>query len=936
MKNSRALEESPSGVAIEDETFSDASELLDGEATQLGDLPAGLRPALVVGLGGTGHRITAHLKARLIDAYGAVPTERIRLLAFDTADEAIDVSVDGQPASLEVDRELFHIGHTPVPNILHNLDRHPAIAERLPCIQSIPPVALRAGSKQVRPLGLLALLWRFDEVERRIADAIWELAGKETLARRGGVPQGINVFICHSLVGGTGSGMFLDIAYLVRAIFAEMGSMGDFCYVTGVGVLPQAFRGIEGPNIVVNTVAALKELGYCMQRGGFDCQYPNGRWISTPESPFNLYYLVDGVDEHGYTWRGLNELCAMVAAGLYLQIGSQLGRKGENDFDNLDGILAQQTADGEGTFCGSFGIASLYFPAGDVAAWCAARLGGAMIEQGLLRPACEDVVEEAVLALLRAQALDAPALLRDLAQDDEGVPFAVELRLPPWLQRANDTHTVQELIRHVHDYRRLRINGDFHTWIKANSATLQGHLDEALARAVAAALVDPRHGVNGALALAGALDRRLETLGRELETQQAIAEGDRDRLQADLSDHEENLRRAASSGVLFRGRAIAAARRRYVEMAERALTGELASLLAEAGVALVARLRRGQADRLQALDGLRARLLSARRTLKEEESATLRVAQREEVGRMCLASTTYCEALYTRHAPAPQEAASELLRETLPEVWADLETEALAGRIRTAAAGFFQVVAGMTVEDALRECAAETSPQAHQERLFRLAAPSWNLDVTRLHDGGAQLRAVHVLGVPDEAATVFDAPAVVSTHNPAAVTAFLATIGAPYTALQQYTGYERQYEAARSSRPLHVLPQFQAEDEHARLAFALAAVFGMVFTRGFYYYYRPEDPLDAPLKLGNGLANSLHVFARTDTLPQQAMARVDRRIEEIGTTQALAILISYYTRDDGGDGDASSTMDELVADLRKRVRAYAAELRQAQRVAGTE
>ena len=898
--------------------------------------PNNMRPTLVIGLGGTGQRIVAHLKAYLVRAYGEVPAERIRLLAFDTADETITVLVHGQPLGLEADRELFHIGHTPVPNIVRNLERQPAIAARLPCIQSIPAVALRAGAKQVRPLGTLAFLWRFDPLERRIADAIWELAGKDTLSQRAGNTQGINVFICNSLVGGTGSGTFIDVAYLVQAILSELGSLGDFCYVTGVGVLPQAFRGVEGPNIVPNTVAALKELGYLMQRGGFTCQYPNGRFISAPQAPFHLYYLIDGVDEQGYTWRGLNELCDMIAAGLFLQIGSQLGRRGENDFDNLDGVLAQQTAEGEVAFCGSFGIASLYFPAEEVAAWCTARLAGAVVEQGLLRPADEEQAEQAAQAWLRAQAVDVPALLRELAQDDEGVPFAVELRLPAWLQQAHDAHALQELSHHVHDYRRVRINGDFVTWMKSNSTALQERWSESLMRTVAATLADPACGLNGTLALTGALDRRLEVLEQGLVAQRATADGERGRLELDLQEHEEALRRAVTSASLFRGRAVAAARGRYVETAERYLNQALACLVAETALALVARVRRGLAEQAQALGGVRSRLVAVRRLLAGAEARLLYGGPQETIARIYLAEEGYCRALYEQHAPALQEALAVLLADTAPGEWAGLGVDELAGRLRAGLAHFFGAVAGMTVEDVLRAHAAETSPQAYRERLFRLAAPSWNLDLARLHDGGAQLRTIQVMGVPDEGNTVFaaDMPMVVSTHDPTSVTVFLATVGAPYSAIQQYASYERQYEAARRLRPLHVLPQFQVEDESARLAFALAAVFGMVYSRGFYYYYRPVDLLDPPLKLGNGLANSIRRFAQADTLPQEVMGRVEHHVEEIGTAQAISILADYTSRSDGDAGDGSSAMDGLVADLRKRVRAYAGELQQTQRVVG--
>jgi len=899
--------------------------------------PPTLRPTLVVGLGGTGHRIVTHLKAHFIHAYGEVPADRVRLLAFDTADEIITVPVHGQPQGLELDRELFHIGHTPVPSIVRNLDRQPAIAARLPCIQSIPPVALRAGAKQVRPLGLLALLWRFDQVERRISDALWELAGKDTLGRRAGTTQGINVFICNSLVGGTGSGTFVDVAYLVQAVFSELGSMGDFCYVTGVGVLPQAFRGIDGPNIVPNTVAALKELGHCMQRGGFTCLYPNGRSFSAPQAPFNLYYLVDGVDEQGYTWRGLNELCAMIAGGLFLQIGSQLGRKGENDFDNLDGVLAQQTAEGEGTFYGSFGIASLYFPAADVAAWCTARLAGAMVAEGLMRPADEQRAAETAQTLLRARSVDGPALRRELAQDDEGVPFAVEFRLPAWLRQARDAHAIQELARHVHDYRRVRLRGDFTAWMKANSAALHERLGDALAHAVMSTLTDPGWGLNGTLVLIDALDRRLGAVEQEMEARRATAEGERDRLELDLQEQEEALRRAIAGTSLFRGRAIALARTRYLEAAECALNQALVYLLAETGLALVVRLRRDLASQAQTFDGLRARLVAARRLLSEEERHLPATAQQDEITRICLARPDYCRALYEQHAPSPQEALAEWLRDARADEWAGLDVEELAHRLRAGATRFFRAVAGMTVEDALRDQGSEASPEAFRERLFRLAAPSWNLDLARLQDGGAQLRSIQVMGVPDEGHTAFaaDSLALVSTYDPTTVTAFLATIGAPHTALQQYTGYERAYETARRSRPLHVLPQFQVENEQARLSFALAAVFGMIFSRGFYYYYRPEDPLDPPLKLGNGLANSIHHFAQADALTREVMARVERHIEEIGTAQALSVLDDYYSRDDGSGPDGNSAIDKLVTDLRKRVRAYASELQQTQRVVGT-
>ena len=48
----------------------------------------GLRPTLIVGLGGTGHNVLVNLKARYLNAYGNDISRIIKLITFDTAEEA--------------------------------------------------------------------------------------------------------------------------------------------------------------------------------------------------------------------------------------------------------------------------------------------------------------------------------------------------------------------------------------------------------------------------------------------------------------------------------------------------------------------------------------------------------------------------------------------------------------------------------------------------------------------------------------------------------------------------------------------------------------------------------------------------------------------------------------------------------------------------------
>jgi len=196
------------------------------------------------------------------------------------------------------------------------------------------------------------------------------------------------------------------------------------------------------------------------------------------------------------------------------------------------------------------------------------------------------------------------------------------------------------------------------------------------------------------------------------------------------------------------------------------------------------------------------------------------------------------------------------------------------------------------------------------------------------------LQTIQVLGVPEETTSLFQSQTrmLVSTHDPTAITAFVATIGAPFSALQQYPDYVRLYRAARQMRALHVLPQFQTEGEQAKLAFALGILYDLIFNRGVYFYYRPEDPLDPPLKLDGGLENAIRRFAQLDTLVQEVMARVEQRIAETGTMAALEKLVAYYQSN--GDGKGQSVPDPHVLEMRKLVRAYAEELRSTQQAFG--
>ena len=888
----------------------------------------GIRPTLLIGLGGTGQRICVQLKALFVAHGGAIP-RWLRLLAFDTADEAVSTRLPGgKVVSLEPGTEFVNIGQVPVGRIIRHRDRQRAIAERFgESLTRLPLTVLRHGAKQVRLLGLLALYWHFHQVEDHLQHAIWHLAGRETRRRTvvdGG--QGINVFIANSLCGGTGAGTFLDVAFLVRALVEELGDLGDFCQVTGLGVLPGAFPNVSGPYLLPNTVASLMELNHAMTRNDFRATYPTGRVIEPTASPFNLYYVIDGVDERGRVWPGINAVCQLAANVFYLQMGSQLGRKGENAFDNLDEVLSGVTDDGKGTFLGSVGLSACQFDALAVVERCAQHQAVRLLQEGWLRNADKPAASRAVQEFWDTRCLSPDQLTGSLAVDNDGVPVGVDLVLPGRIRRLPLSQQVQETVSYVEDYRAARLESTFRAAIEARRRERAAALVSSLRRQINQLAGDPALGTNTATAALSELTGRLDAARAALDERSVELEAEIDHLDQELARRRATLLRAPTVGLLGRGSRVTAARREYLRAATDSYRARLSRELCQAALQVLDDLAQHQRDLEILTDQLTVRLGDAVRALT---SVTPRSSDGLAVD-LELAEPSYVAELYRRHAPDLDETATQCLDGAGSLLdWAEYPGTELAARARQGAAIPFEPLLQHDVEHTLREQAEVVTPEARLLWLVEWAIPSWNLDRSRLADGGAGLVSVNVLGVPNEQETLFSehSEMLVSTHDDRRITMLRATVGAPYTALQQFPAWKRAYEQVHGERPLHVLPTFHTSSDEAFQAFALGLVFKLVFAQGSWYYYRPADRLDEPERLAQGLHNAVRAFAAHEGLAHDVLERVERHIlVRLTTAQAIERLDAYWQAGEGGG--ATGTSDELDRYLRKAARAYADRLRQ--------
>lgn len=888
---------------------------------------AAMRPTLILTLGGVGLRVATYLKAYLSLRFGLPLPRKLRLLNFDTARDPFSVSIGNRSIRLEEGSELSILSDVPVGSIIKNLDHHPAIRDRLgDVIHNLPARVLREGAKSSRPLGLLSLYWHFTDVHEELSKAIWHLVGRDNAADGGRAQHGLNVFIIGGTGGGSGSPLLIESAYLVRALCDDLGIQSEFCHITGIGLLPQAYVGIHSPAIYPNAGAFLKELNYAMTRGNFHSRYPGNRTVAVREAPFDIFYVLDGVSERGQTWAGLEQVTAVCAQAVFLQMVSQLGRSGDNAFDNLTSVLSGQTDDGFGTFLGSFGLGYLTFDALAVANLCARWYVGDRVTGWLVEGHGDAAaVAQSLLTPLTTAELS-PALLRD---PDTGGEMHLELHLPAGLLERRHDETPAAAAAYVRQFSHARLSEGLLGRLAANAA---GAAREASAGWSA--------WVNANLFAAGSLPDALAVVRAARDTLFALGEDGRARLgqqeqlierrEAALAGAEATLTAAAGSLPIGRGGRVRAALESLTKAAQALLDARRQHGLIRGQLTVWGEVDVELEQLARIVDGLIGRLTIIGRRLNTATDEDMRRLSTGDATTISLADEAYVRALYTRTLPEglafmSLAAFDHPVAPVRALDLATLNTNDLMHTLVDATGELFAPIARLTVDEVVTERAAEVSPRARRRQLFERATASWNINRTRLADGGNGLVRIEVLGVRDSRQTAFaEESMLVSTGDPHRVTALVIVAGAPTSALQQYDQYQLELDRARAVQPIHVLPAFITDANRGRLAFALGVIFGLIENQGSYFYVCPADPVDDRAPLGNGLQNAVTAVAARETTATELMERVNGRIAQVGLQEGLTRLRTYYQAPTSG----RSALDDLTRELKRLVRDFADELAQ--------
>jgi hypothetical protein len=256
-------------------------------------------PTLLIGLGGTGIDALTHTKHAIRRKMKLKDNEtvpgRVAFLGIDTNKIQIPQSQVGDTTLSDI--EFVDISEMAAPPLVLNE------YERDWLSKGVHLDVVGYGASGVRQFGRFMLIHRAAIVVNSIQQAVGRIwgAGRADGTAFPVATTRINVFIFSGVAGGTGSGTFLDMAYLVREAIERGMPINYSVNVYGVLYMPAVNEcKINDPAVrsylPINGYAALKELDFWMneQRGRkFRQQYTSTITVETNAAPFNpLCFLI--------------------------------------------------------------------------------------------------------------------------------------------------------------------------------------------------------------------------------------------------------------------------------------------------------------------------------------------------------------------------------------------------------------------------------------------------------------------------------------------------------------------------------------------------------------------------------------------------------------------------------------------------------------------
>lgn len=384
-----------------------------------------LLPALIVALGQTGRLVVEQFKRLITARYGSpARTPHIRTLYIDT-DPDIPLGSTDDPAAFSP-REVIPARLNRSTHYLQR-DSLPAVEQWMPH-GSLYKLPRNPGpTRGVRAFGRLAFIDHYRVIAQRIRQEIETFLTDDTLLQAENITKlGLRTnrpraYVVAGLAGGTGGGMFLDVAYLIRHELRQVGYLKP--EVCGLFFVPPAGARAPRTPALGNTYAALAELYHFQSKASryqaaFDkMEAP----ITDSEAPFARIALLQlPVNaEAGPT----DPVLGTAARTLYQELLTPAGRIVDTDRDKH--LTENPTAVPS---CQTFGVFRLSWPRTELLATATVRLAQKLLQQWASKDAT--AIKEAVGEWIEQQWLNRRLSFESLVETLEATARTVLKEAP--------------------------------------------------------------------------------------------------------------------------------------------------------------------------------------------------------------------------------------------------------------------------------------------------------------------------------------------------------------------------------------------------------------------------------------------------------------------------------------------------------------------------
>ena len=324
-----------------------------------------IRRCLYVGLGGTGMTTLLNTKKTFLETYGEIPP-MIGFLGIDT---------DGGAYKKELDSKYGKVFLTPneqLPIIVN--EARPIYEVSKSHFNWIPEeniyalTSMNLGAGQVRTNGRFALTVNYRQVENKIKTIIDTITQAQIRnnAKYELLNSNVEIHLVFSVCGGTGSGTFINTAYLLR-------KCAPSCKITGYGILPDVFEAMSThgmAKVKPNAYGAIQDLDWLMHLGMnsdkvvFD--YINTTQ-ETNDKPFNAFFFVDNKNSNNDTYLHVDQLAEMISLTLVTSAG-ELSTAAASVSDNLEKNIREGSMDIENkkAWVGGLGVCEIMYRGEDL------------------------------------------------------------------------------------------------------------------------------------------------------------------------------------------------------------------------------------------------------------------------------------------------------------------------------------------------------------------------------------------------------------------------------------------------------------------------------------------------------------------------------------------------------------------------------------------